>query len=106
MVRLAGIQHAGQSSLLSRCDGETVHGLDLDPDLGVGAVVGGYFKLAISFLANLVLLSLILTLIMAKSLLCWVLGNSGLLSRIALLPREERRRNFLLNAECCEEGVK
>lgn len=38
VLSLTSVQHAGQSRLLSRSDGEVVVALDLDPTLGVGAV--------------------------------------------------------------------
>jgi hypothetical protein len=40
--RLASVKHGSQGGLLSRSDGKIVDGLDLDPHLGVGAVVRGY----------------------------------------------------------------
>lgn len=39
---LARAQHGGEGSLLSGGDGEVVDALDLDPHLGVGAVVRSY----------------------------------------------------------------
>ena len=39
LTPLARAQHRGQGSLLSGGDGEVVDALDLDPHLGVGAVV-------------------------------------------------------------------
>lgn len=38
---LASVQHRSQSSPLGRLNGQTVHGLNLDPHPGVSAVVGG-----------------------------------------------------------------
>ena len=42
LTPLARGKHGSQGGLLSGSDGEVVDGLDLDPHLGVGAVVGSY----------------------------------------------------------------
>jgi hypothetical protein len=48
LTRLACVQHARQGGLLSGRDGQVVDVLDLDPHLGIGAVVGSWIFISIN----------------------------------------------------------